>query len=268
MGKRDCLSSRVPRSYTLYMLERIQKILSQRGIASRRKAEEYITRGLVKVNGVIATLGQKADAEHDRIEVDGNVLKEQREFLYVLLHKPVGMLTHPFGSMIGAKEKRPGDDPSVRDLLPQELRGMVSTVGRLDKDSSGLLLLTNDGALAYRLTHPTFDHEKEYVVTVDRHIGDSALEKLKGGMIILGEKVKPARVRLLDDHTFSIALTEGKNRQIRRMCEKIGLRVQTLQRTRIVTLKDPKLTPGKWRKLTVNEVSALRTAVGLDDLHA
>jgi pseudouridine synthase len=245
------------------MLERIQKILSQRGIASRRKAEEYITRGLVKVNGVVAKLGDKADAATDVVEVDGAVLEEQKDFHYILVHKPVGVLTHPLGPMIGVTTKRPGDDPSVRDLLPMELRGAVSTVGRLDKDSSGLLLLTNDGALAYRLTHPKFDHEKEYRVMVDRRASDEALQQLCDGMSILGERTKPADVRRIDDRTFTITLTEGRNRQIRRMCEKLGLRVERLQRTRIMTLRDTVLQPGKWRKLSAGEVRELRKAVGL-----
>lgn len=245
------------------MLERIQKILSARGIASRRKAEEYITRGLVKVNGRIATLGEKADPEKDSIEVDGTVLEEQRDFLYVLVHKPVGVLTHPFGSMVGNHTKKPGDDPSVRDLLPPELRGKVSTVGRLDKESSGLLLLTNDGALAYRLTHPKFDHEKEYRVRVDRDVTDGMLEKMAKGMIILGEKTKPADIMRISDREFTIALTEGKNRQIRRMCEKVGVRVLALHRIRIVNIHDDDLKPGKWRKLTEKEVKDLRKEVGL-----
>src|SRR3989338_396042 len=148
------------------MLERLQKILSARGVASRRKAEEYITRGLVKVNGVVATLGQKADPAVDKIEVAGEVLLERQEMLYYLMNKPVGVVT----------ENIPGRDGgrSVRDLLPAHLQGKVFPVGRLDKDSSGLLLFTNDGVLAYRLTHPKFPHEKEYQVTVDRKITSGA----------------------------------------------------------------------------------------------
>lgn len=247
------------------MQERLQKILSQRGIASRRKAEEYIERGLVRVNGEVATLGQKADPATDEITVDGVVLQERRDMLYYVINKPVGVLTHPFGSTIGPSDgPREGDAPSVRDLLPSTLQGVLSPVGRLDKASCGLLLLTNDGVLVYRLTHPGFDHEKEYRVQVDSPISDTALQKLKNGMIILGEKTKPARVTRIGNREFTIALTEGKNRQIRRMCEKIERRVVQLERIRIVTLQDPALQPGQVRVLTASEVQALKKAVGIE----
>ncbi|TSC80644.1 MAG: 23S rRNA pseudouridine synthase [Candidatus Peregrinibacteria bacterium Gr01-1014_25] len=270
--------------YSIDMQERLQKILSQRGIASRRKAEEYIVRGLVKVNGAVATLGQKADPEHDSIEVDGTVLKERQEMLYYLMHKPVGAVTE---NISGGRERtaplRQGfegqpDSPTsprlrgasgqrmsttVRDLLPPALRGKVFPVGRLDKDSSGLLLFTNDGALAYRLTHPKFDHEKEYEVTVNKPITHGALEKLKKGMSILGEVTKTAHVERIHDKIFRIALTEGKNRQIRRMCEKVGLEVVSLKRIRIVSLIDTRLKPGQIRELKPQEIGLLKGSVKL-----
>lgn len=252
------------------MMERIQKILSARGIASRRKAEEYITAGLVTVNGKIATLGQKADPEKDRIEVSGKVMEARQEMLYYLMNKPRGVVTSNvirYSLTVHRKsnnEKRiTNNETTVRDLLPPNLRGKVYPVGRLDKDSEGLLLLTNDGVLAYRLTHPKFDHEKEYEVTVTHVIKDGQLRKLEQGMTISGEKTKPARIRRLGPSRFRIALTEGKNRQIRRMCQKVGAPVETLRRVRIMTLEDPALKSGMIRPLTRSEKVGLLESIGL-----
>ena len=253
------------------MQERLQKILSARGVCSRRKAEEYILQGLVRVNGRVAILGQKADSAVDRIEVDGKVLEERQEMLYYLMQKPVGVVTSnvdSFTRLLVRSNKRTNEttnkrEVTVRDLLPHHLRGKIFPVGRLDKDSSGLLLFTNDGALAYRLTHPKFDHEKEYEVTVERPIPDGALRKLEGGLKIFGEKTKPARIQRLPGRRFRIVLTEGRNRQIRRMCRKVGYPVERLQRVRIVTLEDTALREGKCRLLTQEERNTLLAAVGL-----
>ncbi len=257
------------------MLERIQKILSARGIASRRKAEEYITQGLVKVNGKVAMLGQKADPEVDEVTVDGKVAQGRQEMLYYLMYKPRGVVTTNIESNRGNRSNQGNrgssvssvtsvsSDSSVRDLLPQQLQGKIYPVGRLDKDSEGLLLLTNDGVLAYRLTHPKFDHEKEYEVTVTHVIKDGQIRKLEEGMTISGEKTKPTRVRRLSESSFRIALTEGKNRQIRRMCQKVGAPVETLKRVRIMTLEDPAMKPGKIRELSPAERSTLLKAVGV-----
>jgi len=234
--------------------ERLQKILSARGIASRRKAEEYITQGLVKVNGKVAILGQKADPEVDTVEVAGAVVEARKEMLYYVLCKPRGVVT--------TNAHMPGV-LTVQEILPKDIRGKVFPIGRLDKDSSGLILLTNDGVLAFRLTHPKFDHEKEYEVTVDHPITNGQLQKLEEGMTILGSKTKPATVRRLGGAKFSIALTEGKNRQIRRMCQKVGDPVVTLRRVRIMTLVDAKLKEGTVRPLTVAERAQLLAAVGL-----
>ncbi len=241
--------------YTFPVQERLQKILSARGIASRRKSEEYISQGLVTVNGKVAVLGQKADPEIDVIEVSGKVLDARREFLYYLFSKPRGIVT--------TNADQPGDK-TVRDLLPKELQGKIVPVGRLDKDSEGLLLLTNDGVLAYRLTHPKFDHEKEYEVTVEKPVFDGALEKLRKGITLSGEKTKPATVERTGISVFRIAITEGRNRQIRRMCQKIGSPVTRLKRVRIVTLEDETLEPGKLRPLSKTELQDLFRAVGLD----
>lgn len=244
--------------YTAGMLERLQKILSARGIASRRKAEEYIKAGVVKVNGEVATLGQKADPERDVIVVDGTVLTDRRKMLYYVLHKPVGIVTENLELYPGSSKA-----PNIRSLLPKNVQGKVFPVGRLDKDSSGLLLLTNDGVVAYRLTHPKFSHEKEYEVTTVEPITDGQLRKMAQGMKILGEVTKPARVRRVGPSTFRIALTEGKNRQIRRMCQKVGAAVAALRRIRIATLEDHGLAPGQLRPLTDEERAALLKALGL-----
>lgn len=242
------------------MLERLQKILSARGIASRRKAEEYIEQGLVKVNGIVATVGQKADPDVDTIEVDGKVLEARQEMLYYLMYKPAGVVT----SNIERDEERKtttNQDATVRDLLPKDLQGKVFPVGRLDKDSEGLLLMTNDGVLAYRLTHPKFDHEKEYEVTIDGALYEGMLDKMRKGMTILGEKTKPATVRKTGEHQFRIALTEGKNRQIRRMVQKVGSEVKTLKRIRIMGLTDASIKPGFVRPLSSEERDQLLASV-------
>lgn len=236
------------------MEERLQKILSARGIASRRKAEEYILQGLVKVNGVPATLGQKADPEFDIIEVEGTVIEARKDMLYYVMSKPRGVVTTN-AHMPGVK--------TLQEVLPADIRGKVFPIGRLDKDSSGLILLTNDGVLAFRLTHPKFDHEKEYEVTTDHDMTDGQLDKLENGMTILGSKTKPATVRRLGKNRFTIALTEGKNRQIRRMCQKVGNPVVTLKRIRIMTLTDTKMKEGDIRPLTASERAKLLASIGL-----
>lgn len=240
------------------MQQRLQKILSERGICSRRKAEEYIRQGLITVNGAIAILGQKADPAFDTIEVDGKVLEERKEMLYYVMHKPVGVVTSNVGT-IGQE----GKEATVRNLLPKTLQGKIYPVGRLDKDTSGLLLFTNDGALAYRLTHPKFDHEKEYEVETVEPIFDGALRKLQRGVKIDGVMTKPAKVRRINTGKFCIALTEGRNRQVRRMIQKVGSSVRGLARVRIVTLCDGTLRPGAIRKLTSKERSDLLRSVGL-----
>ena len=236
-------------------LERLQKILSARGIASRRKAEEYILAGLVTVNGKKAELGQKADPEVDTIEVSGQVMQERAEMLYYLLNKPVGVEST---NVPGTREA-----PTVRDILPSNLQGKVYPVGRLDKDSEGLLLLTNDGPLSYRLTHPKFEHDKEYEVTFKDPVHDSALDKVRRGVMLDGSKTKPATVERLALNRIRITLTEGRYRQIRRVFSKVGSEVIRLVRIRIMTLKDPALKPGKMRPLANGEKAQLLASIGL-----
>jgi 23S rRNA pseudouridine2605 synthase/23S rRNA pseudouridine2604 synthase len=153
--------------------------------------------------------------------------------------------------------------PTVRDLLPPNLKGKIYPVGRLDKDSEGLLLLTNDGPLSYRLTHPKFEHEKEYDVTLKDEIRESALDKLRAGVMLDGSKTKPAAVLRLGKNAIRITLTEGRNRQIRSMCSRVGSEVVKLVRVRITTLADATLKPGKLRLLTPREKAGLLASVGL-----
>jgi 23S rRNA pseudouridine2605 synthase/23S rRNA pseudouridine2604 synthase len=267
------------------MLERLQKILSARGIASRRKAEEYIERGLVKVNGKVVKVGDKADPEVDRIEVDGKVMEARQEMLYYVLYKPVGVVTTNAeggeqikveGQKRGRSEgqngrgaerredrKTEGRDRTIPDLLPAHIKTKVYPVGRLDKDSEGLLLLTNDGVLAYRLTHPKFNHQKEYEVTTTTEATDGQIRKMAYGLKIDGEKTKPVQIKRLGKNKFSVVLTEGRNRQIRRMCQKVGLEVLRLVRIRIMTLTDSALQPGSVRALDAMERQELLQAVGI-----
>lgn len=237
------------------MQERIQKILSQQGVCSRRKGEEYIKQGLVKVNGKVAELGQKADPIKDIIEVDGQVLQDRKDMLYYLMNKPVGVIT--------SNSQRDSNDKTVRDLLPKNLQGKIYPVGRLDKQTSGLLLFTNDGVLAYRLTHPSFDHEKEYEVETTDPIKDGQIMKLEKGITISGEKTKRAPIRRIDEKKFTITLTEGKNRQIRRMCQKVGAPLRYLKRIRIMNIEDTKLAPGEIRQLSTDEKETLLQSISL-----
>ncbi len=266
------------------MQERLQKILSARGICSRRKAEEYILAGLVKVNGKTSTLGQKADPAVDKITVEGKVIKDRKEMLYYVMNKPVGVETTNV-ERLSTKPKKPtqvgrqstsvtpaprssksevGSAPSIRDILPKALQGKVFPVGRLDKESSGLLLLTNDGVLAFRLTHPKFQHDKEYEVILDRPVDALAIKKLEEGFILDGSRTKPLEIRKIRSTAIRITLTEGKNRQIRRMCQHVGYTVKELKRVRITSLEDARLPVGLTRALKKEEKSALLQSVGLE----
>jgi 23S rRNA pseudouridine2605 synthase/23S rRNA pseudouridine2604 synthase len=225
---------------------RLQKFLSSAGVCSRRQGEAMIRAGRVRVNGqAITTLGAKVDPRRDRVEVDGRRTTLPADRTYVALNKPRGYVTscrHP-GEMI------------VLDLV--DLPERLFPVGRLDKDSSGLLILTNDGRLHHRLSHPSFDHEKEYDVTVAKPITDPALQRLAAGMPLLGSRTRPAEIRRLSGRRFRIVLREGKNRQIRRMLRKVGHRAVRLHRRRMATVKLGRLAAGKWRHLSRKEVGDL-----------
>ena len=223
-------------------LMRLQKFLSVAGICSRRTGESYIKAGRVSLNGrTVVELGTKIDPENDHVSVDGKPIKYEPSMLYIALHKPVGYVTSC---------RHPGEK-IVLDLVDVGQR--VYPVGRLDKDSTGLLLLTNDGRLHHRLSHPSFNHEKEYDVIVAKPISDGALQKMAAGLPMMERKTRPARVQRITSRQFRLVLKEGRNRQVRRMVRKVGNRVTSLKRVRIAAIKLGHLPPGKWRHLTETE---------------
>lgn len=235
------------------MEERIQKILAQAGIASRRAAEELILAGRVRVNGKVAEIGQKAEAARDRIDVDGKVIKPPETKIYIALHKPRFMLT--------TVEPERGDSrPTVLDAVPVPER--IFPVGRLDFESEGLVLLTNDGDLAQRLSHPRYGHEKEYRVLFARHPDAEQLETWRRGVVIEeGYKTQPADVRLESlagkGAWVRIVMKEGRKRQIREIGALLALPVVRIVRVRIGSLLLGTLKPREWRYLTPAEVEAL-----------
>lgn len=235
------------------MEERLQKILSQCGAASRRTAEEYIKNGRVAVNGRTAVLGEKADLELDRITLDGRSLRRPQTHLYLMLYKPVGFVT----TLSDEKGRR-----TVGELV-EGCGGRVWPVGRLDINSEGLLLMTDDGDLTHRLLHPSHEVEKEYLVHVGGDV-ERALPVLSSPMTLDGDVLHPARVAVVkgagEAALLSITIHEGKNRQVRRMCDAAGLAVRSLKRVREGTLTLGDLTPGRWRHLTRDEVSGLKKA--------
>jgi 23S rRNA pseudouridine2605 synthase len=230
--------------------ERLQKSLAQAGLGSRRTCEELIAAGRVRVNGEVATLGTRADAEHDAIEVDGAIIGVRQGLVHYLLNKPAGVVT---------TAADPQGRPTVVDLVPAEPR--VYPVGRLDADTEGLLLLTNDGELAHRLTHPSFGVEKEYLAEVDGRPSRGALRRLREGVELDDGVTAPAKASLVGERTLRITIHEGRNRQVRRMCEAVGHPVVRLVRVRIGRLADHRLSPGDWRPLTQREVRDLERAV-------
>lgn len=249
------------------MTERLQKILSQWGIASRRRAEQMILAGRVHLNGNIAHLGEKADPALDKIEVDGVFVKPATRpgFAYLLLHKPAGVVST-------------SDDPwhrqTVLDLLPAELRHHqgIHSVGRLDADSTGALLLTNDGTLTCRLTHPRYHISKTYEVLVQGHPTGSVLQAWRCGVLLSGQMTLPARVEVLERYPsqtlLKIVLQEGRNRQIRRVAEQLGHPVLQLHRTAIGSIQlqppgNPPLPIGCYRHLENFEICFLRSQIDL-----
>ncbi len=227
-------------------LIRLQKFLSEAGICSRRKGEEYIKAGFVRVNNrVVTELGEKVDPEKDRVEFKGKVVDVKSDPVYIALNKPKGYVT----------SSRQAGDKIVLDFI--DIHERVYPIGRLDKDSSGLLILTNDGSLHHRLSHPSFDHEKEYDVTVVRPIPDGALRSIAKGMPMMGTKTRPAEIERITPRRFRIVLREGKNRQIRRMVRKVGNHVTRLKRVRVSNIKLGRLAEGTWRNLTEKEKKEL-----------
>ena len=228
---------------------RLQKFLSAAGFCSRRKGEEYIKAGLVTVNGKVVTeLGSKVDSQTDRIEVNGKLVQLKQDLVYIALNKPTGY--------IASCRRSHADEKIVIDLL--DIPQRVYPVGRLDKDSTGLLILTNDGRVHHRILHPSFDHEKEYEVTVAGPITDSALQKIGKGLPMMGTQTRPAKVSRISLRRFRIVLQEGKNRQIRRMARKVGNRVIKLNRIRIANIILGRLKKGRWRFLSPAEIRELQ----------
>lgn len=228
---------------------RLQKVLSAAGVASRRVVEDLIEEGRITVNGVVAELGAKADPLVDEIAVDGVVTRVDLSRVTFLLNKPVGVI-----STASDTHGR----PTVVELVETDRR--VYPIGRLDADSEGLLLLTNDGGLAQRLTHPSFGVDKEYLVSVEGAPSRAAQRILREGVDLDDGRTSPARVSQLSPGLLRITIHEGRNRQIRRMCEAIGHPVTRLVRTRIGPLSDNSLEPGEWREVTGPELRSLETA--------
>jgi 23S rRNA pseudouridine2605 synthase len=228
---------------------RLQKVLAQAGLGSRRVCEDLIDRRRVRVNGEVAELGRRVHPEVDVVEVDGAQIGVRPGLVHYLLNKPAGVIT-----TVSDTHGR----PTVVDLVPAEPR--VFPVGRLDGDTEGLLLLTNDGDLAHRLTHPSFGVDKEYLVEVDGNPHRGVVRRLREGIELEDGITAPAKVAVLGDHLLRITIHEGRNRQIRRMCEAVGTPVVRLVRTRIGPLTDRTLAPGEWRPLTQDEVRSLERA--------
>ena len=239
------------------MEQRLQKLMAQAGIGSRRHNEKLIEAGHVRVNGRLATLGDKADPEKDHIEVDGRRLRfAQQKHLYIALHKPKGVIS-------SLEDELDEGRPTVRDLI--DVPGHLYPVGRLDKQSTGLMLMTNDGKLAHRLTHPRYGHQKTYQVVVEGHIPPEALEQWRQGVLLDDRLTAPARVRILQQQKsathLEVVLREGRKRQIRRVAAALGHPVTGLKRVKIGPLELGNLQPGQWRHLRPEEVTALQEAV-------
>ena len=225
---------------------RLQKFLSKAGICSRRRGEEYIQSGWVKVNGKTVTeLGVKVDPERDFVEVDSEAVESHIASITLALNKPRGYVS----------SCHQPDEKIVLDLV--DISERIYPIGRLDKDSSGLLLLTNDGLLHHQLSHPSFNHEKEYEVKVAKAMPQGALAKLAKGLPMMGTRTRPADVQRISARRFKIVLQEGKNRQIRRMVRKVGNQVVSLKRVRIANIKLGDLPTGSWRHLTPEELEGL-----------
>ena len=230
--------------------ERLQKVLARVGIGSRRVCEDLIGEGRVRVDGEMAVLGRRVDPETALIEVDGAPVGVRPDLVHYVLNKPAGVVT---------TADDPQGRPTVVGLVPDEPR--VFPVGRLDVDTEGLLLLTNDGELAHRLTHPSYGVEKEYVAEVEGLPTRAVLRRLREGVELDDGPTAPARATLVDPSVVRLTIHEGRNRQVRRMCEAVGHSVVRLVRTRIGPLADRSLAPGAWRELTGDEVRSLQRAV-------
>jgi 23S rRNA pseudouridine2605 synthase len=232
--------------------ERLQKALARAGLGSRRMAEILIEAGRVTIDGRVAELGNRVDADTQEIRVDGKLVPAAPSAVYFLLNKPTGVIT---------TADDPHGRPTVVEMIDTEVR--IFPIGRLDMATEGLLILTNDGRLAHLLTHPSVGIEKEYLVRVEGDPSPSSIRRLREGIELEDGVTAPAQVSRVSDGVLRIVIHEGKNRQVRRMCEAIGHEVIRLVRTRIGPIHDAKLTPGAARPLTVGEVRKLMDAVGV-----
>lgn len=236
---------------------RLQKYLSQCAVASRRKSEKLILSGKVKVNGKVAGLGDKINPKKDTVTVSGKKIVSSKKHYYIMLHKPRGYITTMEDEM-GRK--------CVAELV-KDVGARVYPVGRLDRDSEGLLLMTNDGDFANHLTHPSKHVPKTYRVTVRPDVNEDQLFSFNEGIVIDGKRTAPAEAHIIDKSenrvVLEIILHEGRNRQIRRMCEELGLEVARLKRTHIGSIKLGMLPQGKWRNLTEDEVHKLKVSSGM-----
>lgn len=228
---------------------RLQKLLARAGLGSRRAVEELIEDGRITVNGEIAELGRRADAETDRIEIDGALIGLARDTVWYLLNKPAGVVT---------TASDPHGRPIVVDMVPAEPR--IFPVGRLDADTEGLLLLTNDGDATHRLTHPSYGVEKEYLAHVEGTPSRGVLRRLREGVELDDGLTAPAKVSTVAPDVVRLIIHEGRNRQVRRMCDAVGHPVRRLVRVRIGPIRDQHLGPGEWRPLEPAEVRELERA--------
>jgi 23S rRNA pseudouridine2604 synthase len=223
---------------------RLNKYISETGVCSRREADKWIEAGRITCNGQIAALGTQVQAG-DEVRVDGELIGAKKRQVYIALNKPVGITCTTEAHI----------EENIIDLVGYPER--IFPIGRLDKDSEGLILLTNDGDIVNEILRSENNHEKEYIVTVDRPITDLSLRMMAGGVKIRGELTKPCKVRRVDQQTFRMVLTQGLNRQIRRMCSALGYKAQRLQRVRIMNIQLGTLSAGKWRHLTDPELAGL-----------
>lgn len=235
---------------------RLQKYMADCGVASRRKSEELIAAGKVKVNGIIANIGDKVDTKNDTVTVSGRKIAQQTNYVYIMLNKPRGFVTTMSDEM---------DRKCVAELV-KDVGVRVYPIGRLDRDSEGLLMFTNDGEFANAMTHPSRHISKTYRVSVKPKITEDQLTVLTSSLMIDGKKTMPADVRIIsneeDKSVLEIILYEGRNRQIRRLCEEAGLETARLKRLAVGQLELGRLKPGEYRNLTHEEISLLKRQSG------
>jgi 23S rRNA pseudouridine2604 synthase len=223
---------------------RLNKFISETGVCSRREADKWIDAGRVTCNGQIASLGTRVQSG-DEIRIDGKTIGAKKKPIYIALNKPVGITCTTEAHI----------EDNIIDLIGHAER--IFPIGRLDKDSEGLILLTNDGDIVNEILRSENNHEKEYIVAVDRPITNLSLKMMADGVKIMGELTKPCKVSRIDQESFRMILTQGLNRQIRRMCSALGYKAERLRRVRIMNIQLGNLRPGQWRYLTDSELAGL-----------